>query len=440
MSYPRLPLEIRNHITDILGDDDPELEPLRNRTIISCALTCRSCYITDIRSLLRHVTIHRRSQLRGFTMLITDKAHFRRFVKTLLIHDDSLPTNSSLPVFPAMLAGKLPVLEALRIEGNRADVVDWSRLPIHSSFVLLLREFNAVLELSLKGIRFGSLGQFAEVVTSFPQLRVLRCEGLTWTSSKYLPNRRVKASYLACLDIVAAKPERTGELIRWLVTTWPEAPLQNIRLQAHNRQACGDIDALNRLLQGAGSNLRELRINNIHFASTAGCFLGSFLDLSRNSRLRTLVFSVSLWESGTSMDLTGWIAWMLSRISTSEMLDIEITIRGVLYPNRAVHYEQIQRMFDAIGSSRIDAILSAPQFAHMKHARFILAAPRRIRSVPIAPETGPENTNVADGAANDSVFHKPRCWSTKDLFVAKMPTLGARRILQGGWARRPTHA
>ncbi|OSX67026.1 hypothetical protein POSPLADRAFT_1030219 [Postia placenta MAD-698-R-SB12] len=170
-----VPLEIAEHIITDVGPGHQNY-----KTLLACSLTCKAWVPRSRFVLYTIVTITTESQLYSFSESIKRERHLSCFVKELVIvwnQEWNETTLSSLLVFPAMFARRLPNLEKIKILSDLALTPPSIR---HPCFYLSIGEFRSVVSLVLSTITFCSFREFARPLLALPTLSSLECLRVHW--------------------------------------------------------------------------------------------------------------------------------------------------------------------------------------------------------------------------------------------------------------------
>ncbi len=205
---PRLPLEVCESVIDRVYH--PSLFDHRvNRhcqgALSQCALVCRGWRTRAQMRLFYCVELRTTYLLHVFVELLHQSPSLATHVHVVLIHGSShyTPADSVFPLFPTVLAGKLPNLRDMSVYGTGIDGrpgspcrrgervgarrIKLPHLPLHPWFPVLLNDLRQLTTLRLGVLTFPSFGDFARILHRLSRLQSLVCDGVDWSTLGLVP-------------------------------------------------------------------------------------------------------------------------------------------------------------------------------------------------------------------------------------------------------------
>ncbi|KAM5545229.1 hypothetical protein V8D89_001340 [Ganoderma adspersum] len=283
-SFPKpsrhIPTEVCENIIDMLhsstiGDKRGDIV-----TLHSCALVCHAWRVRSQRMLFYTVQLSDNTSLQSFSAILDVAQHLRDYVHEIHLTGYYLQTTISvLTLFPAVFAGRLPVLHRITVfhmqetepwlpkPPNPPKLKALPYLPLHPRFSTFLSSFTAVLILDLYRTTFRSFGEFARMLHALPNLQGLGCTSLRWsspgadlTTQRILAPLAPKLQHLYLQDIAMYAVE-------WLVSTQgPHLTTLGTRISP----SCGDEKAARGINLKSCLNLGNLMVQFVpHFADNA---------------------------------------------------------------------------------------------------------------------------------------------------------------------------
>ncbi|KAI0922773.1 hypothetical protein AcW1_002660 [Taiwanofungus camphoratus] len=306
----------------------------RRHTLLACALTCHAWYPRSLVNLVRRVVLSRRSQLNGFSKLITSKPCLGDHIEEIYVDsvDPQRDAASVLASFPAQLARR-----ARRVERLQFGNVDWCLAPLHPKYFYVLAEFASVTQLRLVATKFHSLGQFGRLICSLPNLSILRMSALQLLEGQYnLGSSQQFVSHLRLTSLMIDGPQAgwVGEVFGWFnAVTKGTLYLEEIVLRVNGDPECIELrDAesvgIGSLCAAAGASLRCLqlgiKVETLVFGlEESENIARRYLDLSKNTHLRSLALTVNF---SSRTDNMRWVSAMLSHVISHNMRDITVRL------------------------------------------------------------------------------------------------------------------
>ncbi|TFY57155.1 hypothetical protein EVJ58_g7204 [Rhodofomes roseus] len=185
-----LPMEIWEHVIDLIAEKVERQWNLLKcpwwLTLISCALTCKALYNRARWHLRGNVMLLTQSNVVSFARLLRAEPYLRPVMRFVTIAGS--PSRRHLPIphigtFAIMLARCLPRMQALVINNAK-----WTIGSIRQQDIVNLAAFRCINELTLQYIRFATVSQLGQLISSVPQLQILRCARIK-TQSKSISAR-----------------------------------------------------------------------------------------------------------------------------------------------------------------------------------------------------------------------------------------------------------
>ncbi|TBU62328.1 hypothetical protein BD310DRAFT_988975 [Dichomitus squalens] len=146
----RLPVEVCEHIMDMLSSSRPFVED--TRALRCCALVCRAWRVRSQRNLF-------------YSVVLRDLTALQRFSAVL----DNGPPPSPLSLFPIAFQGRLPLLKQLTINHVREDE-EWYQRTSEWDAVKPLKHLPLHTRISL------FFSGFVTMVNALPSLQLLECD------------------------------------------------------------------------------------------------------------------------------------------------------------------------------------------------------------------------------------------------------------------------
>ena len=169
-------------------------------TLRTCALVCSSWRVRSQRWIFYCVTFNDTAPLQRFVAVMEASPHLRDYVHQAVFRGPGLYTVASpLSLFPVILQGNLPKLQQITIRCDIAGEDSYlpsstsvaaRRLPhivLHPRFTLYLSAFTSVTSLRLFDVTFQHYNDFARMVNSFPNLRMLHSTRVRWVTMGAVP-------------------------------------------------------------------------------------------------------------------------------------------------------------------------------------------------------------------------------------------------------------
>ncbi|TFK85516.1 hypothetical protein K466DRAFT_525725 [Polyporus arcularius HHB13444] len=207
---PRLPLEVCESVIDRVHHPslfDHHATRYSCAALSKCSLVCRAWRPRAQKLLFYAVELRTTYLLYAFVELLDESPALATYVHVVLIHGSThyTPGNSVFPLFPTVLARKLPNLQEMSVYGTgiksgRSLKRGWSprirvrgrktklpHLPLHPLFHTLLDKLRQLTTLRLGVLTFPSFGDFARILHQLTGLQSLVCDALDWSNLGLVP-------------------------------------------------------------------------------------------------------------------------------------------------------------------------------------------------------------------------------------------------------------
>ncbi len=204
---PRLPLEVCESVIDRVHHPslfDHHATMYSCAALSQCSLVCRAWRPRAQKLLFYAVELRTAYLLYAFVELLDESPGIATYVHVVLIHGSThyTPGDSVFPLFPTVLAGKLPNLQEMSVYGT--GIKSWRsprkrsprvlgrkftlpHLPLHPWFYTLLDELRHLTVLRLGVLTFPSFGDFARILHRLTGLQSLVCDALDWSNLGLVP-------------------------------------------------------------------------------------------------------------------------------------------------------------------------------------------------------------------------------------------------------------
>ncbi|RDX43259.1 hypothetical protein OH76DRAFT_1302696, partial [Lentinus brumalis] len=185
-----LPLEVCESVIDRVHHPslfDHHATMYSCAALSQCSLVCRAWRPRAQKLLFYAVELRTAYLLYAFVELLDESPGIATYVHVVLIHGSThyTPGDSVFPLFPTVLAGKLPNLQEIpRVLGRKFTL---PHLPLYPWFYTLLDELRHLTVLRLGVLTFPSFGDFARILHRLTGLQSLVCDALDWSNLGLVP-------------------------------------------------------------------------------------------------------------------------------------------------------------------------------------------------------------------------------------------------------------
>ncbi|KAH9837546.1 uncharacterized protein C8Q71DRAFT_547979 [Rhodofomes roseus] len=318
-----LPMEIWEHVIDLIAEKVERQWNLLKcpwwLTLISCALTCKALYNRARWHLRGNVMLLTQSNVVSFARLLRAEPYLRPVMRFVTIAGS--PSRRHLPIphigtFAIMLARCLPRMQALVITN-----ANWTIGSIRQQDIVNLAAFRCINELTLQDIRFATVSQLGQLISSVPQLQILRCARIKCNqkvSPLVLPPLPLNSTRLRIGHLEDTMSPAIHDFLYRILTS---ANLLRLSVGAHHRDISSSLIKLQRLLDACAWCLRDLRLtlNMKGVVDQSPEKLCEHINLSRFRRLRSLRFSTWCYVDSDY----SWIPHLLYTVVTF-IVDLKI--------------------------------------------------------------------------------------------------------------------
>lgn len=228
-TIPRIPVEIWEHIIDLVPDDTCTYW-FQRRTLRACALTCRSWYPRSCIRLYRSARLAGDERTKEFAIFVRKvQSHLALRVRHIGNHTGSirLPEHPTAHHLVPLLTAALPRthLDIHTVTVSR-DITSARPLSLgaatHDSWLRSYARHRSVHTLDLSRIRFDSLSYFVRFLLVFPSLQHLLLDNVSIGNLDQYPTRIARQKHLALhplrlnFNLASTWPTFLSRLIKWL--------------------------------------------------------------------------------------------------------------------------------------------------------------------------------------------------------------------------------
>ena len=165
-AYPRLPIEVCEHIIDAIGVEHTYKYGYNNtKTLLACCLTSREWFYRASIYLYTDAALYV-NKITPFSEALKGHPHVREFVRTLGIWQREGQPHRDLSLLPRYFSRSLPNLT--RLEFYKVDFT-----VVYPEYSKILHQFTAVTSVLYHRVAFQSLHQFYRHVKGFLHLEDL---------------------------------------------------------------------------------------------------------------------------------------------------------------------------------------------------------------------------------------------------------------------------
>ncbi|PIL25678.1 hypothetical protein GSI_11428 [Ganoderma sinense ZZ0214-1] len=171
--HPSLSTEIEENVIDYVYSVDDIT------TLLNCALTCRDWLPRSRIHLFSAIRLSTREDMYSFCDFLDTHLEFPMLIRSIIMAPNVFEKKPAclLETFPVQLLSRLPRLRGWALRNDLAS--DRERNISHHPIILRnLRRSSPVVDLDLESLKFASLTVFLRFITSFVQLRHLRCNAI----------------------------------------------------------------------------------------------------------------------------------------------------------------------------------------------------------------------------------------------------------------------
>ncbi|KAH9941427.1 hypothetical protein B0H21DRAFT_869953 [Amylocystis lapponica] len=302
-----LPIEVCEHIISLVKND--------HRLLRACALVCRAWLPSSRYHLFHTVRLRRPSDLDLIARTLTESSHLGTLVEVLDLYYTYRRTSIHvISAFPGLLAGHLPRLESLSIEGFHSAIIPPS---FPDGFFNDLAQFHSVTRLNLLSIKFNTLSDLYNIICALPSLSVLTCRWLSWIppfpweviDPETFKERAIhlKITHLH-IDV-----QWNDMFISWYLYA---VPLDRLDTIVFPRLQVSDIECVGALLCKTGPSLRHLTIgfsDRTVRTDIEDGVVEKHINLTENTDLESLcILSLNMFQR-EDIDL-GWAHIVLAQL------------------------------------------------------------------------------------------------------------------------------
>ncbi|TFK83180.1 hypothetical protein K466DRAFT_438757, partial [Polyporus arcularius HHB13444] len=176
------PIEVFEHIIEVMHDANYHELPTTLATLSRCALVCRGWRPRSQRILFQYVLLRDKDALYRFAELINTSPELGSYVHRLDLRGYLHVPYSPAVLFLTALQGRLTNLSELCIDGDDKIANSLPEgekklpcLPIHRYFPSLLTSISHIRTLHFGTVRFPSFGDLARLLSMLPSLNTLSC-------------------------------------------------------------------------------------------------------------------------------------------------------------------------------------------------------------------------------------------------------------------------
>lgn len=230
----RMPIEIWERIIDIIAENVDRqwslLDSPQWKTLISCALTCKTMYDRARWHLRRDVNLRNRTDVASFSRLLRTTPYLRQTMRFITISGGSRAHSLAVPhlgTFAIMLARYLPKIQTLVISNAK-----WGVGSVRQRDIVNLAAFHAIEELTLDNVCFATVSQFSQLISALPHLQKLLCADIDIEQPPFLPLNRSRLRHIALSNYM---PPVIHAFLFRIATT---IELQSLSIQTHGRCVC----------------------------------------------------------------------------------------------------------------------------------------------------------------------------------------------------------
>ncbi|KAI0690164.1 hypothetical protein BC835DRAFT_1281515 [Cytidiella melzeri] len=326
-----LPPELRDSVIDLLQNDRAALR--------ACSLTCRPWLPRSRHHLFRSIQIEPGRRGAAFRTLLDANPDIGQYVQDMEIFG----SGSDIPIervvrmeWPTLRAGPqtpyTPLVQRCVLDNvlpkstkvlRRVSCLRVVAMHIHSELVdILLRHFSAINTLVLNKCRSATFADFIALPRGFREVSCLKLHDIHWL--RPTPPSAVPALYRRTLKtLVLSQKTDVALLLTWLVAQEIHTTLES--LSCHSSGQASAI-AICSLLKAVGSSLRHLAFGFSDVKDPTALLQRTELSLEPCTGLRRLHIYCTNSVRYSSMPSLSWILILLSKINSSHLYTLELSI------------------------------------------------------------------------------------------------------------------
>ncbi|PCH43207.1 hypothetical protein WOLCODRAFT_74016 [Wolfiporia cocos MD-104 SS10] len=212
------PIEICEAVIDCVWNDCTDRR-VRRRTLLACALTCKSWLIRSRRYLFREISLRSSAQLHSFSELLGKVDFINDYVKEVEITDPQV-----LLSFASVLARKLTGVESLIITHRHAQLFAM----VQPLTFAPLPDFVAISSLQVQHVVFANFTDFERLLCALPRLSRLSCIDVMWNTGSHNP--LISSRKAPCLRSLELELCPLQKIISWIIAVNATSALERIIL------------------------------------------------------------------------------------------------------------------------------------------------------------------------------------------------------------------
>lgn len=299
--------------------------------------------------------------------------------------------------FSAMFARRWTRIKLMRIDNG-----EWRAGDMRPEVFLHLSAFTSVTSLGLGVVNFSSVVFLGRLVRALPNLKSLRCEAVSITSTEFDPRVFLKdAPHSGVTQLeLQFNSLSFADATKSLATIIPHAVSYDLTVDCTNSfyvsNQAAVLAGVQGLIRASGSSLRKLTVQ-LTLKSDEG-LIGRYLSVSDNTQLLILQLSLNIYSKDTEYH---WLATCLSEVTSPAIAAVTLVFN--------LHLPQDAKEIHAAMSQLVD---------HCTYVNTVMELPifSNIREFHIT-------TQIANVATLSSTAYP-------DVIRAKFPNLARRGILR----------
>lgn len=355
---PRLPLEIFWLIFDTLSAQEDY------HTLTACMLVCR-LWGSHIRRMLPIMFMlsgkpqvarlgkHKGQRWKGpGQVFLSGGSQASSGAKTMSI--------AHIGTFSAMFARRWTRIKLIRIDNG-----EWSAGDLRPDVFLHLSAFTSVTSLGLGVVNFSSVVFFGRLVRALPNLKSLRCEAVSFTSTEFDPRVFLKDAPHGGVTQLELQFNSLSfaDATKSLATILPHAVSYDLTVDCTNSfyvsNQAAVLAGVQGLIQSSGSSLRKLTMQ-LTLKSDKG-LIGRYLSVSDNTQLLILQLSLNIYSKDTEYH---WLATCLSEATSPAIAAVTLVFNLHLPMDAKEIHAAMSRLVDHC--TYINTVMELPIFSNIR--------------------------------------------------------------------------